>query len=188
MNEKIKSPFLNQLKNYKESNKRCLKCKKSFKPEYEYEKYCSPKCSKKMRKILSKTPEAKARRKQLYQKPENKIKRQLYQQKKESIVRNKIIDLKKKFNLDYRDYLNMVEQQNNKCAICGNEETAKFQGGVKTLSVDHNHKTKQVRGLLCFRCNLMVGFANEDVKILKSCINYLKKWQKTLEITKIIPK
>lgn len=45
-------------------------------------------------------------------------------------------------------------KQEGKCGVCGKPESAfKFR-----LSVDHNHKTGQVRGLLCYRCNkFLVG-------------------------------
>jgi hypothetical protein len=59
------------------------------------------------------------------------------------------------------------KKQNNKCAIC----CKKF---IKTPSVDHCHKTKKVRGLLCFRCNSMLGLSKENINTLKNAIKYLK--------------
>lgn len=43
-------------------------------------------------------------------------------------------------------------QQGGKCGICGKHESH----FTRKLAVDHNHKTNQVRGLLCFRCNKFV--------------------------------
>lgn len=43
-------------------------------------------------------------------------------------------------------------KQDGKCAICEKPESA-FK---MRLSVDHNHKTGQVRGLLCYRCNKFI--------------------------------
>jgi len=48
----------------------------------------------------------------------------------------------------------------------------------KHLSVDHNHKTKQVRGLLCTSCNSALGLFRESAIVLKGAINYLKKYEK----------
>ena len=42
--------------------------------------------------------------------------------------------------------------QNAKCGVCGRDESS-FQN---RLAVDHNHKTGQVRGLLCYRCNKFI--------------------------------
>lgn len=43
-------------------------------------------------------------------------------------------------------------KQGGKCGICEKPESA-FK---MRLSVDHNHKTGQVRGLLCYRCNKFI--------------------------------
>jgi hypothetical protein len=44
-------------------------------------------------------------------------------------------------------YEQLLEAQEGGCAICGNPPK------TRRLSVDHNHRTGKVRGLLCFRCN-----------------------------------
>jgi hypothetical protein len=45
------------------------------------------------------------------------------------------------------EYAALLEAQHGGCAICGNPPK------TRRLSVDHNHRTGKVRGLLCFRCN-----------------------------------
>lgn len=40
--------------------------------------------------------------------------------------------------------------------------------------VDHCHKTGQVRGILCNKCNLGIGLLNDSVEIIESALNYLK--------------
>lgn len=64
------------------------------------------------------------------------------------------------------------KEQNNKCAICGQ------QPSKKRLSVDHNHKTGEVRGLLCNNCNAGIGHFKDDPKLLKKAIKYLEGEQK----------
>ena len=39
--------------------------------------------------------------------------------------------------------------------------------------VDHCHDTKKVRGLLCAKCNTLLGMAKDDVSILQNAITYL---------------
>lgn len=82
-----------------------------------------------------------------------------------------------KNNSRYRTYkLNeelfnkMLYNQNNQCAICHNE----FKLNKKTF-IDHNHTTGKVRGLLCPKCNILLGNCNDDIEILKSAITYLIK-------------
>ena|ERR1035437_4548721 len=57
--------------------------------------------------------------------------------------------LKKKFNLTLAQYDTMLADQGGVCKICGG-----VNANGRQLSVDHNHLTKEVRGLLCIQCNL----------------------------------
>lgn len=77
--------------------------------------------------------------------------------------------LKQKFNLSKEEYLAKLAEQKEVCAICGKQCT-------KSLAVDHNHATKQVRGLLCNNCNRGIGHLKEDKQILLNAISYLEKW------------
>jgi len=75
--------------------------------------------------------------------------------------------LKRQYNLTFNQYNQMIKQQNNKCLICGSKP------GKKALHVDHNHKTKKVRGLLCYNCNMTLGFVHENKIILMKLVNYI---------------
>lgn len=62
----------------------------------------------------------------------------------------------------------LSDAQNGKCAICQKPESH-FR---MRLAVDHNHKTGQVRGLLCYRCNKFVVGRNTYETAL-SLLQYL---------------
>ncbi len=47
----------------------------------------------------------------------------------------------------------ILKQQDGKCAIC-----KKAKGISKALSVDHDHSTMLIRGYLCTRCNVRLGW------------------------------
>lgn len=81
----------------------------------------------------------------------------------------------RKFNLTIEKYNNLIKKQNNVCAICHQKETMKNQYGVIPLSVDHNHRTNRVRGLLCSNCNNGLGRFKDKIDILKRAIKYLRK-------------
>ena len=44
------------------------------------------------------------------------------------------------------------------------------------LTVDHNHVTGQIRGLLCTNCNLGIGNFKDKTELLKNAIKYLEKY------------
>jgi len=76
-------------------------------------------------------------------------------------------------------YKELFEKQGNVCAICGNPETRKAPNSkgkkISNLSIDHNHKTGEVRGLLCHRCNAGLGQFRENVEFLLKAVEYLKE-------------
>ena len=77
--------------------------------------------------------------------------------------------LLKKYGLTIERYNKILEQQNNKCVICGN------MNNDKRLVVDHNWKNGEVRGLLCKNCNVSLGNLKEDINLFYKCIEYLNK-------------
>lgn len=86
------------------------------------------------------------------------------------------------FRVPKEHYNYLLKQQNGLCAICSKAESAvdsKKRATSKTrrLALDHKHGTQKVRGLLCYYCNLMIGYAKDSIEILQSAIDYLKKHQ-----------
>ena len=72
-------------------------------------------------------------------------------------------------------YQEMLCAQEGKCAACGQGETMLGRSGVvRSLSVDHCHKTGHVRGLLCDRCNNILGRAKDDVGVLRRLASYIE--------------
>lgn len=82
--------------------------------------------------------------------------------------------LKYKYGISYREYVMMQVAQGNVCAICRNPEKRLARGGkVQRLSVDHDHKTGVVRGLLCAGCNSAIHKADLNIEWLESAARYL---------------
>lgn len=84
-----------------------------------------------------------------------------------------------RFGLTAEDYARMLAQQDGKCAICRQPETAIHHktGEPRALAVDHDHKTNAVRGLLCRDCNTGLGLFDDDLETLRSAIAYLERHQ-----------
>ena len=73
--------------------------------------------------------------------------------------------LQSTYGITIEIYDNLCKNQNNKCLICKREEK---------LYIDHDHKTGQIRGLLCNNCNTGIGQFKESIDNLESAIKYLK--------------
>ena len=81
--------------------------------------------------------------------------------------------LQHNYGLTVKRYEEIFKTQGGACAICLKPETAMHRGKIKLLAVDHDHKTGQIRGLLCGGCNLGLGKFGDDVVVLTAAIRYL---------------
>ena len=75
----------------------------------------------------------------------------------------------KKYDITLEQYEELLYNQKNKCKICGTHEN---ELNYK-LVVDHCHDNGIVRGLLCSKCNSMLGFVKDNVEVLENAIKYL---------------
>lgn len=62
--------------------------------------------------------------------------------------------LKTLYGITLADYSRMFAEQGGRCRLCRREPLPKYPN----LDVDHCHRTKRVRGLLCRTCNIHIGF------------------------------
>lgn len=61
------------------------------------------------------------------------------------------------------------------CAICGRKQASAW-------CVDHDHKTGEVREILCTFCNTAIGMLQDDPGLCIKASKYLKKHQKNVPI------
>lgn len=86
-----------------------------------------------------------------------------------------------KYGITTEKYRQMLESQNGCCAICKrNQEEEPFM-----MSVDHSHVNNSVRGLLCKKCNTMLGLVDDNIETLTTAIEYLR--HHNLTTSPIIP-
>lgn len=86
------------------------------------------------------------------------------------------------YGISIEEFRSLLESQGNACAICGfvppaRDESQRLPRGHASgrLHVDHDHKTRRVRGLLCGPCNTALGSFRDDPTILRVAIRYLEK-------------
>ena len=144
--------------------KSCSKCKeaKALKDFYWKNKkkdYTQPKCKQCLaliHKVNGKLYREKNREAILARK------REWYLKNKDT-YRNGIY--KRLYGISLLEYNKIHKKQEYQCAIC--------KINTKRPDVDHCHKTKEIRGLLCNACNRLLSAARDNTKTLKNAINYL---------------
>ena len=81
---------------------------------------------------------------------------------KEAIFHNRL----RRYGISSDFFGDLWQEQNGCCAICGTRLKDKFY-------IDHNHKTGQIRGLLCSSCNVGIGLLKDSPDMLSKAIKYL---------------
>lgn len=81
--------------------------------------------------------------------------------------------LRRRYGIGQADFRKMLWAQGGVCDICGAPDPQ---------HVDHDHRTGEVRGILCFNCNGGLGQFRDNPEFLAGAITYLKgtTWQRTL--------
>jgi hypothetical protein len=101
----------------------------------------------------------------------NRDKMRKYAQKYRDAHRDKPTHLMSKYGITVADKQKMWEDQKGICAVCGIPLTAVFD---RDCCVDHDHKTKKVRGLIHWYCNILVGVAEAKPLLLEQVYKYLE--------------
>jgi len=74
------------------------------------------------------------------------------------------------FGLSAEAYDRLVLTSEGRCDVCGSESPS-----GRGLTVDHDHATGEVRGMLCSLCNVALGHVREDLAILEGLAAYLRR-------------
>ena len=80
----------------------------------------------------------------------------------------------RKLGINNFDYEKMFIEQVGKCKIC---ECKLNSNRYTKFAVDHCHKTKKIRGLLCTNCNTALGLFKDSEHRLQNAIKYLSNYK-----------
>jgi Autographiviridae endonuclease VII len=72
------------------------------------------------------------------------------------------------FGITLETFRDLEAAQLGRCAICGGTNSSGH-----ALALDHDHKSGRIRGLLCRKCNLGVGYFGDDPERLRAAASYL---------------
>lgn len=107
-------------------------------------------------------------------------------------IRNKARVLDKNYQLNavygisLETFNNLLTSQKEVCKICRKPENLvdKRTGKMFPLCVDHCHDTNRIRGLLCRKCNMVLGLVNDRTDLLENMIKYINTSDTELKKTK----
>lgn len=83
--------------------------------------------------------------------------------------------LKKTYGITILDYDKILAAQGGVCAICGGGTSKNF------FAVDHNHRNRRIRGLLCARCNTGLARFMDRLDSVVRAVEYMKDDGATVE-------
>lgn len=75
----------------------------------------------------------------------------------------------RRYGMSLAEYDELLLKQEGVCAICKQVDSC-----GRRLSVDHDHVTGKIRGLLCVKCNVAMGNMDDSIDKLESMIKYLR--------------
>jgi hypothetical protein len=79
-----------------------------------------------------------------------------------------------RFNLTAEQLSEMMVAQGARCLVCKNEFVNSFSNNAKPC-IDHCHKSKKIRGILCNACNTALGMLKDNPDIADAAAAYLRK-------------
>ena len=117
-------------------------------------------------------PKNREKRKVYRRQPRIKNQRNTYLRAYYRANKEKIRDRKKtkKHGLTLEEFNTILKAQDGKCAVCRTTDW-----GLVGPCVDHNHKTGEIRGILCSGCNTAEGLLKGDPIRAKALAVYMEK-------------
>jgi len=170
--------------------KRCTKCHKIYPATAEYFrrdkkgknglgarcKQCAKKTAKQKIKSGYKAPGRKETLHKYNNSKKGVVAQRKYRRTKKGKALSRRAKLKHYYKLTVDAYNQLFQEQNGRCAICG-EHQSKLK---RRLDIDHDHCTEKIRGLLCGACNRSLGRFEKGRKynphLTQRFIGYLGKY------------
>lgn len=73
-----------------------------------------------------------------------------------------------RYGISAADVDRRITLQDGRCAICGKR---------RSLNVDHNHTTGELRAMVCHLCNLIVGHLENHPLLVQRAEAYLRSYE-----------
>lgn len=98
--------------------------------------------------------------------------RQFYCSDECTLTAKSLREAYRRYGITMAEYRALWLSQKGACAICQQpERTARN----RLLTIDHDHVTGQVRGLLCSQCNRAIGLLDDSPEVIEAAAAYVRK-------------
>lgn len=95
-----------------------------------------------------------------------------YQKNKDVARKNtRASHLRRTYGITIEQYEELLAKQFFCCAVCARHQD-EFD---RNFAVDHNHKTREIRGLLCNNCNHRLIGRHTDGQLLRAMADYVEQ-------------
>lgn len=108
-----------------------------------------------------------------YKKEKESVKRTSRQNSTKNRFLNWKCSIKLLYKLTPEEYFEVLKKQGGGCGICASQVNI-LNPKKMFLAIDHCHKTGKIRGILCDRCNMLIGSVKDSTAILEKSIEYLR--------------
>lgn len=113
-----------------------------------------------------------------------------YSQSKKGKAAKKRVDAKRmlrkrlwqSYKMPLEEYQKRLQEQSNTCASCYEPERRLYKGRIRMLSVDHDHETGAIRGLLCYGCNSALGFLRDKSEYVEKLLRFIRAFEQRQEV------
>jgi Recombination endonuclease VII len=78
----------------------------------------------------------------------------------------------RRYGITMQEYRRLWLKQEGVCAICHQPERTERNN---LLTIDHDHVTGHIRGLLCSHCNRAIGLLQDDPKVIAAAAAYVRR-------------
>jgi len=148
--------------------KTCSKCLLNKSLDYFYDHTHELRCKACIKEI----------RRLSYQNNKDRIKARVTEYRKQNPEKIRDTKLKQAYGVGIDYFNNKLKEQSGVCAGCKRDFKNKWRGREVNMALDHDHFTKEPRGILCVKCNRALGLLEENIGTFNNLIEYLNKYKK----------
>lgn len=113
--------------------------------------------------------------------------RRYRERNRETILYHKKNNRLRRFGLEPEDLTKMLEEQGYKCLICKGGPLLREGRSQWSANIDHCHSCGKVRGLLCKRCNTMLGFIETNHEVFLEAFTYYVEHTADVSLCPLVP-